>query len=393
MAVEIAASKVLVQRLNNVLNNLASRKDVHSAIMAVARCDESFHWIGTAGVAKPDSTKMADETPYFIASVDKLCTATVIFKLYECGQINLDEPISTYLNNRLIDGIHRIGTVDYTTKITVRHLLNHTSGLADWLEDIPKAGQSLFERITRDGDMSMSVEDIMNIVRCYLSPHFPPQSIDAKRQKVRYSDTNYILLIATIEAVTGKPLHEVYDEFLFHPLDMSHTWLAGYSQPIAPTPEPSMVWFKTKPLVIPMLMRSTWAIYSTARDTLRFIRAFISGSVFDSPGTFTLMQQRWNRFGFPLDKAAIRLPSWPIEYGLGIMRFHDPILKIIGNLPRILRPIYPAPAVIGHTGSTGSWLFYCPQLDLLLSGTVNQVTAGAIPYRLVSKILRIFDNY
>jgi hypothetical protein len=38
--------------------------------------------------------------------------------------------------------------------------------------------------------------------------------------------------------------------------------------------------------------------------------------------------------------------------------------------------IYPAPAVIGHTGSTGSWLFQCPQLDLLLSGTVDQATAG-----------------
>jgi hypothetical protein len=103
------------------------------------------------------------------------------------------------------------------------------------------------------------------------------------------------------------------------------------------------------------------------------------------------MQSHWNRFGFPLDRAALRLPSWPIEYGLGLMRFHDPILSLIGRLPRAIRPIYSAPAVIGHTGSTGSWLFYCSKLDLFLSGTVDQATAGAIPFRLVSKILRIVD--
>jgi hypothetical protein len=125
---------------------------------------------------------------------------------------------------------------------------------------------------------------------------------------------------------------------------------------------------------------------------LRFLRVVTTGAVFDHPSTQALMQSDWRRFGLPLDSAALRSPSWPIEYGLGIMRFHDPFMKLLARLPRIFRPMYPAPAVVGHTGSTGSWLFHCPDLDLLLSGTVDQATAGALPYRFVPKILKAVDR-
>jgi CubicO group peptidase (beta-lactamase class C family) len=153
-----------------------------------------------------------------------------------------------------------------------------------------------------------------------------------------------------------------------------------------------MLWAGDRPLEIPLMLQSSWGIYSTAEDTLTFLRALTTGAVFDDPSTLALMQQCWKRFGLPLDRAALRSPSWPIEYGLGIMRFHDPILRLLGHLPRVIRPMYPAPAVIGHTGSTGSWLFYCPDLDLLLSGTVDQAAAGIVPYRFVPRILQAVDH-
>jgi len=384
---------MMTELLQKLLHDLVSRKGVQHAIMAVRRGDDSFQWIGAVGDASPDGTPMRAGTPYFLASVDKLFTAAVTLKLCERGHVELDCPIIAYLTERLVGGIHRLGGVDYSGKLTVRHLLSHTSGLADWLEDRPKAGQSLIESLVSRGDMSLGIDDIVCIVRDRLTPHFPPQPVEAKRPKVRYSDTNYMLLIAMIEAVTGRSLAAVHDELLFRPLDLRHTWLAGHSQPHVPTPEPAAIWFGREPLEIPLLLRSTWAIYSTAEDTLRFMRALTRGDIFDSPATQALMMQRWNRFGLPTDRAALRLPSWPIEYGLGMMRFHDPILRLTGRLPRILRPIYPAPAVIGHTGSTGSWLFHCPQLDLLLSGTVNQAAAGAMPFRLVGRTLRIVDEY
>ncbi len=378
--------------LQKVLHDLVSRKNIPHAVIAAALGDGSFQWTGAIGNAAPDRTAMTEDTPFFIASIDKLLTAAVVLKLCERDHIKLDEPIAAYLTDRLIGGIHRLRGVDYTDSITVRHLLGHTSGLADWLEDRPKDGGSIIERLFQDGDVSMNIYDMLSTVRDRLSPHFRPQPVEVRRQKVRYSDTNFILLIAIIEAVTGKQLHEVHEELLFRPLGMHHTWLAGYSRPSSPGIDPSSLWIGRKPLNIPRLMRSTWAIYSTARDTLKFMSALIHGDIFDTPETLNLMQRKWNRFGLPLDRVALRLPTWPIEYGLGMMRFHDPILGAMGRLSRIFAPIYPAPAVIGHTGSTGSWLFYCPQMDLFFSGTVDQANAGPLPYRLVPKILRLFDD-
>jgi D-alanyl-D-alanine carboxypeptidase len=387
------SSDALIQRFEGLLCGVVSRKDVRHAILAVASGDESFQWIGVAGDADPDGTAMQEDTPFFIASIDKLYTASIILKLFEDGCLGLDEPVRTYLPDKLIDGLHQLGGVNHTGSINVRHLLSHTSGLADWLEDIPKGGCSLAERLLEKGDMSMSLEDIACHVRDRLTPHFAPQPKGVNRQKARYSDTNFILLIAIIEAVTGKPLHEVYEELLCRPLNLRHTYLYGRSKPLERTPDPATLSVGGRPLEIPLMIYSTYGVYSSAEDTLTFLRSLIHGEVFDRPTTAALMQERWNRFGLPLDRAALRLPSWPIEYGLGMMRFHDPVLRLLGYLPRVLRPAYPAPAVIGHTGSTGSWSFYCRQLDLFFAGTVDQATAGALPFRLVSKVLRIVDYH
>lgn len=382
----------LSHRLQRVLSTLASKRGVHHVVLGVTSGDGSLQWNGALGHAKPDGRPMNTDTPYFVASIDKLLTATVILKLWERGEIGLDEPMATYLPTSLIGGLHRLDGTDYTEQITVRHLLSHTSGLPDWLEDHPKNGQSLVECVIRDGDRSISMDELCRTVRDQLIPHFPPRRAVARRQRARYCDTNFMLLIAIIEAVTAQPLHEVHRKFLLRPFDLVHTWVAGHCESLEPTPESAAFWADDQTVEIPLLMRSFWGIYSTVDDTLKFLRALVGGHVFAKPSTLALMQHRWNRFGLPRDRAAMRLPSWPIEYGLGIMRFHDPFLKVLSHVPRPFLPLYPAPAVIGHTGSTGSWLFHCPDLDLLFAGTVDQVRAGAVPFRLVPRLLRAVDD-
>jgi len=49
--------------------------------------------------------------------------------------------------------------------------------------------------------------------------------------------------------------------------------------------------------------------------------------------------------------------------------------------------------VIGHSGSTGTWLFHAPEPDLYLVGSANQIEAGAVPYRIVPKILQAVGSY
>lgn len=189
-----------------------------------------------------------------------------------------------------------------------------------------------------------------------------------------------MLIIAIIEALTDQPLHELHEKMLYKPLGLRHTYFPKFSKPLDQAPNSMVLRAKGQPLKIPLLMRSVRGIYSTAADTMSFLRLLMRGEVFQNPETLAAMQNSWYPFGFPLDRAALRAPGWPVKYGIGIMRF---------RLPRVFTPTAAMPSILGHTGSTGCWLFYCPEWDVLLSGSVDEVTAGAVPYRTVPRILNI----
>ena len=82
--------------------------------------------------------------------------------------------------------------------------------------------------------------------------------------------------------------------------------------------------------------------------------------------------------GEPRSRTAIMAPGWPVEYGLGIKRFRLPRLRNAGRR---------APTLIGHTGASGSWLFWCPEHELYLAGTVDQTTAAGLPYQRLPRAL------
>ena len=366
-----------MDRLQNILNNLVSSKKIRKAIMAVESGDGSFRWSGAAGQTGQGDAQINSETPFFIASIDKLYNAAIVMLLSEQDKLNLDNSISAHLPADLTRGLHSLNGTDYADKLTIRHLLSHTSGLADWLEDYPETGQSLIEQVLEQGDRGLTFEEIAEVVRG-LKPHFPPQDLSGRKVKVRYSDTNFILIIALIETVCGQPLHQVHEDLLYKPLGLHHTYFPGFSQPLQATPAPVPLRTDGQVVQIPELLKSFRGIYSTAGDTIAFLRSLVRNQVFQKEATFAHMQASWNRFGFPIDRAALRSPGWPIEYGLGLMRF---------QLPRVFTALKRLPAVVGHTGSTGCWLFWCSEMDMFFAGSVDEVSAGAVPYRLVPKIL------
>jgi CubicO group peptidase (beta-lactamase class C family) len=57
------------------------------------------------------------------------------------------------------------------------------------------------------------------------------------------------------------------------------------------------------------------------------------------------------------------------------------------QLSRALAGGLRLPTLVGHTGSTGSWLWHAPQLDLILAGTVDQTTAATVPFRPLPRAL------
>jgi D-alanyl-D-alanine carboxypeptidase len=157
-------SEVLADRLDALLGQMAAPKTIHNALFAVEKMDGSFNWVGAIGDAHPCGALLHTDTPIYIASVTKLFIASTILKLHERNLIDLDQPILAYLPQALIAGLHRMNGVDYTDQITVRHLLGHSSGLPEYLEDKPKGGRTFVDRILEQ-DFAFTIEDILDVVR------------------------------------------------------------------------------------------------------------------------------------------------------------------------------------------------------------------------------------
>ncbi len=376
----------LEQRLESLLDEVSARKDIHAATMILATGGGDFRWAGARGELSPGGPAATPEMPWFTASITKLFIAATVMRMVEDEELALEDRLVDRLPSSVTHRLHVLDGEDRTGLITLEHLLAHASGLPDYIEDYPekrRAGagdsRSLVEILLEEGDREWSLEDTGRRIREALRPHFPPQAMDARRVRIRYSDTNYQLLMGIVAERRDASFAQVLEDAVLGPLGLDDTWIPGHPRAGRPTREVATLYAGAEVVGFPRFFASIGDLNSTSDDLLRFLMAIQGGGLFRSTATWDRMQARWNRFSLPLDRAAIRQPSWPIEYGLGVMRFH---------LPRALTPLRPVPGVIGHTGSTGTWLFYAPELDLYLTGTVNQITAGAVPFRLVPRVLR-----
>lgn len=354
--------------LESTVLDLADHPGVRHAVLGVQPGDGSFLWTGAAGIADPSGTVMTPETPYCLASVTKLYIGATVSRLQEQGRLSLDDRLHEYLPQQLLSGLHQRRGVDRTDDLTLRHLLAHASGLPEYLSEAPRGSKALLDRVVEDGDRSWELADIADRVRATRGAHFAPRPFDGRRHTVRYSDTNFQLLTAVIEAVTQTAVHEVFETLIYEPLGLTRTWHPGTVQELD-KPQAAAIWARDEPLERPLALRSFRDLFSTADETLRFLRALRTGKLFENPGTAEQMWQHWNPLAFSLIPTA---PGWPIEYGLAMMRFQS---------PRLLRRILPIPTLIGHTGATGSWLFHAPETDFYITGTVDQLTAPAVPFK------------
>lgn len=371
---ENTAPGSIADKMQEMLDSMAGVRYANHAVLAVESMDGSFHWSGATGIAHPDGTPMRTSTPFWIASVTKLYIASAVLKLHEQGRLSIYEKMNSYLPGSLTEGLNRAKDgVDQSDKITLLHLLNHSSGIPDYLEIHRKGERCLWDSILEDGDRSWSVEDTMQLVRNVNRPLFQPQPMDGTKRKSRYSDTNFQLLIKIIENITGKPLQEVFEEMFYRPLNLERTYLPSTST-YKNFPAAATVWYKDGNLDIPYTLESAKDLISTADELILFMKALIRGEIFDDPATAEMMQSNWNRFGFMLSPVA---PGWPIEYGLGMMRFKPPPLFSL---------IQPFPELRGHTGVSSAWLFYCPEIDMIITGTVSQLSAVAVPFKFVPKV-------
>ena len=161
----------------------------------------------TEGRKSHSSRKALDiNVQYRIASITKTFTAVLCLRLAEEGLLNLDAPMAKYIN---------VSGVPYGQKITIRQLLNHTSGLIDHLNrnDFYTGNWK-----TRRWDHSAIVRYTAN-----RRSKFPPGTNYA------YSNTGYYFLGTIIEKVTQKSLADAFDSWIIQPLELKNTFYDDYS--------------------------------------------------------------------------------------------------------------------------------------------------------------------
>jgi CubicO group peptidase (beta-lactamase class C family) len=142
---------------------------------------------------------MTPATEFFIGSMSKQFTAFAIHLLAQDGKLSLDDDVRTWLPE----------VPDFGKKITIRHLLHHTSGLRDYFDLMFMAGLRPGDVI--DQDMALA------LIKRQRALNFEPG------QEWAYSNTGYLLLALIVQRVSGKPLPEFARERIFEPLGMKHT--------------------------------------------------------------------------------------------------------------------------------------------------------------------------
>ncbi|MCW3467345.1 serine hydrolase domain-containing protein [Chitinophaga nivalis] len=320
--------------------------------MVVSIAANGRQWTGAAGNLRPES-------PYFIASVTKLYITALIMQLRAAGKLQLHDRIAAYLPDAVINGLHIYRQQNYSQDITIRQLLSHTSGLPDYFAQTTGSHHPLLQDLLSGKDQAWTFDMAIDAAK-KMKPVFAP----GHPRKASYADTNFQLLGHIITRITGLPLAHALDKMISTPLRLENTYL--YTNP-ADT-RPAFIFYRQKPLAIPMAMASFGAdggIVSTAQEQMIFLQAFFNGQLF--PQTYLPDMQQWRMIHFPL------------AYGTGIARF---------KLPAIFTLFRPSPALIGHAGLSGAFAFYCPEKQAFLTGTVNEAGATALPFRLMLQLLQ-----
>lgn len=356
----------LPHRLHSTLTRLVDEQpNVRNGVLLIE--GSGFKWKGASGMAFPEEEiPMLPDDLFNIDSIAKMMTATIIMKLAEADHLAIEDRISRFLPRSLIAGLHVYDDQSYVEKITIGHLLSHTSGIADnWTHP------DFLDLIITNPEKKWKVEETIDFVKKKCKPTFRPG------EGFQYSDPGYNLLGLIIEEVADSDLHTVYRELLLNPLGMEHTYRPSHesARPSIPGREPSRRYLDDlECTMLPAVMTADWAgggLISTTEDLNMFMRAYVSNQIFDNPTTMEEMF-KW-------------VVSGPFHYyGYGISRVL--FEKSDNSAHEGLGEIW------GHTGSSDNFMYYWPQQDMILVGTLNQINCEKDLYNNVAQILRIIQD-
>ena len=350
------------QKTEELFQKQLKKNNIHNAFLSVYSPSRSIDWNYTGGIFQ-SGEKVSSDNPFLTASIGKTFSATAIAKLVEQGKLKFGDTVNRYLPDSIMQGLHVYNGVDYSAEITIAHLLQHTSGLPDYFEGKTIDGRAnVMELLFSKPDKFWEPVETIEFAKKKMEPLFVPGN------GFNYTDTEYVLLGLIIEKLSGTNLQNYFEEHFFKPLEMKHTSMHLRSTPLEQTLKLAETYAGDFEVSSIASLSADWAgggLVSTGSDLIKFQQALFSGKIISAETLQTM--QHW-------------VPeTHGMEYGFGLRKIAF----------RKLFPTLPDLTIIGHSGSTGSFMFYCPELDVYLAGTLNQTEEVKESVVLMVKVLSL----
>ena len=321
------APSIISDSLQQILANCVELENIPGGIVAIHHRSNNWVWKGQQGVANVTTMQVADTTfHYRIGSISKNVLAATVLHLVEHNLLSLDDGIEMWLDPSITS------QMPYSNQITIKQLLNHTSGLYSYTGD-----QSFLLALLTNPDTSFSFIDIVDI-----SLSHPPDFIPGTNWN--YNNTGYVILTDIIESASGISYHQYATDSILTPLGLNNTYF-----PVAnniPTNHMRCYADYSQDGILEDYtdLNTTWAlgageIVSTLEDQLTYFNQLLDGHV--------ILETSYNEMRTPV------APHPTFTYGLGLV--------ILNN------------TIIGHGGSyfNTSGLWYFEDLDVIVAYQFN----------------------
>jgi D-alanyl-D-alanine carboxypeptidase len=286
----------------------------YGATFAVVR-DGQVVWAGSSGVQRDGVSPLTADSAMVIGSVTKTFVAATVLELVDEGRLSLNDSV-----RGLLPAVRQV-----SREITIRQLLDHTSGLADVFNDTTRRG------LEEHPERAWSTRQLLGSLH---GPWYQPGEGWA------YANTNYYLLGMVVERVTGSTLEEEVQRRFLEPLDLGSTRMLGADDPSSPL---APAWAT--------IFWASGAMTSSAGDLARWGDALYDDDV---PG-HVLLEEGTARAMLKVNRE---------DYGLGVKRFELP--------PRI---------GFGHTGLLNTYttlLLHLPTEDITIAMLVNRTNVDLL---------------
>lgn len=307
------------------------------------------------------------QQPFHAASIGKLFTTVMVYQFIEQGKLALHDPVHKILGPDLLKQLFVFEGTDHSEKVTIAHLLSHTSGIDDYFESKNANSKSVLGEIAKNPNQFWKPIDLLDFTRTH------QKAVARPGELFHYSDTGFILLGFVLEKISGKPFEKLIHEKLFQPLGMQNSYMHLRSAPMKKRALPlSTIMLGNIDVTNFTSVSADWAgggAITTTADLLLFHRALVTGKTL-SPGTYESL------------KGTAKFLDG-IHYGYGMMTIRFGEMSVL--MPK-------TPDLHGHSGLLSTLLFYSPEYDTHIIANLGSTVDIADTFEMMFWFMRTLQE-